>query len=167
MSNYENLTDTLRKKQSDNGYDTKNNLLFGYKNGKPGILSSISDYVHNATSKLVHTAEGIKQGEQNSWTEKGETIWDGNRAHYVNEGPNDGAPSNVKKGDTVFGKEKNPFTGNTFKKDAEPIAIAKEMLDKSRPSGKGWLGKQTKQVWEQATAKLNDRLSNALENLNQ
>lgn len=104
--------------------------------------------------------------QQNAWVSKGEGIYNPftGDAKYVDHGENDTAPAYLKPQDVVFGDLLNPHTGRTFKKDAEPLVLAKEELDKKRPKTND---KNTIETYEKVSAPLRDKLDMALNDLTQ
>lgn len=139
MNRSEALTTSLQMEQAEKYGDTRSQFL-GYSEGKPSF---------------VHTAEGLVPGIPNADTNLGETIANGKGdVHVVKDGPNDSAPSNIKQGDWIFGKTKDPEYNQSYEDLVRPAALMKEKIQKNRPKGVGLLGESARQTYDKAVAPL-------------
>jgi len=162
MNRSDALTTSLQLKQAEKYGDSRSQLLFSANLGKP---SGFNPSKAVSSLKPVHTVAGKVTAPQNSFTRLHEGLWnkDEELAHFVDEGPNDTAPSYLRDGDVAFGATKNPETNNKFEDDAEPYIRIMEAINKNRPKGDGPLGESSRKTYDMAVKNIKQ---NAVNNLN-
>lgn len=126
------MTSSLQQDQALKYGNQEGQTLFSYHEGKPA---------EDANGNI---------GMQTAWGNKGETMYDTitKNSHIIPHGDNDTARISVKDTDAIFGNTRNPFTGNTFKEDAAPLAVVNEFINKNRPKTQD---KTTQRVYEAVT----------------
>lgn len=139
--------------------------IFSYEKGKTAGNNMFNPSHFGKT--LVDTSEGIQNGQQNAWTNFGETIRnrDTYDTHVVKHGKNDTAKSFITNRDDILGNLINPETGNPLKQDALVPATYVETINKNRPKGNGWLGKQTQKTYDMASKSILDKANAILDHL--
>lgn len=142
------MTSSLQQDQALKYGNQEGQTLFSYHGGKP-----------------AEDANG-NVGMQTAWGDKGETMYDTitKNSHIIPHGDNDTARISVKDTDAIFGNTRNPFTGNTFKEDAAPLAVVNEFINKNRPKTQD---KTTQRVYEAVTNQARQKAVAGLDRLSE